>query len=247
MSWGLSKDELESDTMWTQFEEFYKPQSNEVYARFDLLTSFCQGSKSVDKWYNSVQAQVNLMKYPPETAKTLHQDIFWFFLHEEGFVSKTINEGSVDLDKFPASKVCQLAKKYESSKAIARHIKQVADEMQAMQIHLMRHQCTELSNGKYKKQKPQAKPRPTQNKNVEQKQPSQHKKSFDTRSAHKQKERYSKCRDSTHLEGFQCPVKQYQCKACHKFEHFTSLCFMKNQQKQAYHKHHKPKAHQLTA
>ena len=78
----------------------------------------------------------------PETAKILHRDIFWFFLHDEDFVSKTINEGSVDLDKFPASKVPQLAKKYENSKTTARHIKQVAGEMQATQIHLMRHQCT---------------------------------------------------------------------------------------------------------
>ena len=92
----------------------------------------------------------------------MHRDIFWFFLCEEELVSKTVNEGSVYLDKFPASKVCQLAKKYESSKATTRHIKQVAGEMQATQIHLMRHQCTELSNGKYKKQKPQAKSRPMQ-------------------------------------------------------------------------------------
>ena len=118
--------------------------------------------------------------------------------------------------------------------------------MQAMQIHLMRHQHTQLSTGKYKKWKPQAKPRPMQNKNVEQKQPSHYKKSFDPRSAHKQKERCSKYGDSTHLEGFQCPVKRYQCKSCHKFGHFSSLCFMKDQQKQAYHKPHKPKAHQLT-
>ena len=119
--------------------------------------------------------------------------------------------------------------------------------MQARQIHLMRHQCTELSNGKYKKQKSQAKPRPKQNKNVEQKQPNHYKKSFDPRSAHKVKERCSKCGDSTSLEGFQCPAKRYQCKRCHKFGHFTSLCFMKGQQKQAYHKPCKPKAHQLTA
>ena len=216
-------------------------------ARFDLLTSFCQWSKSVDEWYNSVQAQVNLTKYPPETANILHRDIFWFFLRDEDFVSKTINEGSVDLDKFPASKVCQLAKKYESSKVTARYIKQVAGEMQAMQIHLMRHQCTELSNGKYKKWKPQAKPRPMQNKNVEQKQPSQYKKPFDPRSAHRQKERCSKNGDSTHLEGFQCPGKRCQCKSCHKFGNFTSLCFMKGQQRQTYHKPHKPKVHQLTA
>ena len=55
------------------------------------------------------------------------------------------------------------------------------------------------------------------------------------------------CGDSAHLEGFQCPAKRYQCKTCHKFGHFTSLCFMKNQQKQAYHKPHKPKVHKLTA
>ena len=47
-----------------------------------------------------------------------------------------------------------------------------------------------------------------------------------------------------HLEGFQCPAKKYQCKACHKFGHFTSMCYQK---KQAYSKNRKPKAHQLQA
>ena len=116
VSWGLTKDELKLETIWSQCEEFCKPQSNEVHARFDLLTSFCQGSRSVDEWYNCVQSQINLAKYPPQTAKILHRDIFWFFLHDEEFMSKTINKGSVDLDKFPARKVHQLAKKYESSK-----------------------------------------------------------------------------------------------------------------------------------
>ena len=196
-----------------------------------MLTSFHQGSKSVDEWYNCVQVQFNLTKYPPETAKIMHRDIFWFFLCEEEFDSKTISEGSVDLDKFPASKVHQLAKKYESSKATVRHIKQVAGEMQDTKIHLMRHQWTEPSNGKYKKWKPQAKQRPMQNKNPEQKHPSYHKKFFDPKNAHKQKDRCSKRGDSTHLEGFTCPAKRYRCKSCHKFGHFTSLCFMKGQQK----------------
>ena len=31
-------------------------------------------------------------------------------MRDEEFVSRTINEGSVDLDKFPASKVHQLAR-----------------------------------------------------------------------------------------------------------------------------------------
>ena len=104
VSWGLPTDQLTLDTTWGRFEEFCKPQSNEVHARCDLLTSCRQGSCSVDKWYNAVQAQVNLAKYPPETAKILHRDIFWFFLHDEEFVSKTISDGGVDLDKFPQAR-----------------------------------------------------------------------------------------------------------------------------------------------
>ena len=66
--------------------------------------------------------RLTLAKYPPETAKILHHDIFWFFMKDEDFVTKTINEGNVDIQKFPASKVQQLVKKMESSKAAAKHI-----------------------------------------------------------------------------------------------------------------------------
>ena len=52
-----------------KFEEFCKPQRNEVRACFDLLTSFRQGSRSVDEWYNAVQAQVNLAKYPQKQPR----------------------------------------------------------------------------------------------------------------------------------------------------------------------------------
>ena len=40
VSWCLSAEELNLDTIWGKFEEFCKPQSNEVRAHFDLLTSF---------------------------------------------------------------------------------------------------------------------------------------------------------------------------------------------------------------
>ena len=58
-------------------------------------------------------------------------------MKDEEFVTKTINEGNVDIQKFPASKVQQLAKKMESSKATAKHIRQVAGELPAAQIQLM--------------------------------------------------------------------------------------------------------------
>ena len=55
-----------------KFEEFCKPQANELRARSDLLTSFKQADMSVDEWYNAVQTQVALSKYPSETAWMNH-------------------------------------------------------------------------------------------------------------------------------------------------------------------------------
>ena len=151
VSWCLPAEELCLDTIWSKYEDVCKPQVNEVRARFDLLTSFRQGNRSVDEWYTAVQALVSLAKYPQEIANILHHDIFWFFLKDEEFVSKTINDKSIDLETFPASKGRQLAKKIEASKATVHHIKQVASDPQVVQINLMRHQCTDLLPSRNKK------------------------------------------------------------------------------------------------
>ena len=74
-------------------------------------------------------------------------------MQDEDFVMKTINEGNVDIQKFPASKVCQLAKKIESSKAMAKHIRQVAGDIPAAQVQLMHHQRTQLPAGNYPRRK----------------------------------------------------------------------------------------------
>ena len=107
VSWNLPSSKHTLDTIWGKYEEYCKPQSNEVWVRFDLLMSFHQGNCSVDEWYNAMQAQVNLARYPLEMAKILHRDIFWFFLRDKDFVSRTISDGSIDLDEFPASRECQ--------------------------------------------------------------------------------------------------------------------------------------------
>ena len=57
-------------------------------ARFDLLTGVRQGERSVDEWYNAIQIQAALARYPQERAKILHRDIFQFFLKDEEFVSR---------------------------------------------------------------------------------------------------------------------------------------------------------------
>ena len=168
-------------------------------------------------------------------------------------MSRTISDGSVDLDKFPASRVHQLAKKYESSKATVRHIKQVSGEPQATQINLLCHQRTELPQHRYKKKRSHAKPRPGNGKPARNDQ-------YCSQPHYKNKgncklpmsnwmppsnnsNRCSKYSDTAHCDGFTCPAKKYQCKACHKFGHFTSQCFQRKQHSQ--HKVRQPKAHQI--
>ena len=141
MSWCLPTEDLSLDVIWSKYEDFCKPQTNEVKARFDLVTSLRQGNRFVDEWYDAVQVQVSLAKYQLGTARFLHRDIFCFFLKDEEFVSKTINDSNIDLEKFPARKVKQPAKGMESSKSTATHIKAVASDPQAK---LMRHQRTDL-------------------------------------------------------------------------------------------------------
>ena len=164
------------------------------------------------------------------------------FLKDEGFVSKTINDINIDLDKFPASKVRQLARKMDNSKATTRHIKQVASDPWAAQINLMRHQHTVLTASKHKKRKSFVKPGPPGHKNGTSDRQHRYKKSFDAKNVYKDKERYQTCGHSNHIEGFQCPANKFQCKSCHMYGHFTSLCYQK---KQASFKPRKPKAHML--
>ena len=91
---------------------------------------------------------------------------FGFSCVIRNFLSKTINDSNVDLEKFPASKVRQLAMKMESSKATAHHFKQVAGDPQAAQINLLRHQGTEISSGKHKERKSFVKPKQSSHRNA---------------------------------------------------------------------------------
>ena len=54
ISWDLTPEEVCLEVIWEKFEEFCKPQTNEIRAGFDLLTSFRQGDCSVDELYNVV-------------------------------------------------------------------------------------------------------------------------------------------------------------------------------------------------
>ena len=53
------------------------------------------------------------------------------------------------------------------------------------------------------------------------------KKRFNPRQILQTEERCHKCGDSKHIDRFQCSARKYQCRNCHKFGHFSSLCYKK--------------------
>ena len=132
----------------------------------------------------------------------------------------------------------------ESSKATAKHIRQVARDLLAAQIQLMQHQCTQLPTGNYprRKQAPTMKRKPQNHKFPEI--PTSRKPS-DLLKPDAHSDKCTRCGDTLHAKGFQCPARKFQCKICHKFGHFTTVCYQKSQQSSNSFKTQKPKAQQL--
>ena len=125
---------------------------------------------------------------------------------------KTINEGNIDIQKFPASKVHQLVKKMESSKVMAKHIRQVAGDILAAQVQLMQHQHTQLPARNYPRRKSNStsgwKPQNHKTQEV----PMAWKPPNTLRpDAHSDK--CNRCGDTPHAKGFQCPARKFQCKS----------------------------------
>ena len=165
-------------------------------------------------------------------------------MKDEDFVTKTINEGNVDIQKFPASKVRQLAKNMESSKAMAKHIRQVAGDLPAAQIQLMWHQHTQLPAGNYPRRKQISTTwRKLQNHKTPEIPTSR--KPSDLQKLDVCSNKCTRCGDTLHAKGFQCPTRKFQCKICHKFGHFTTVCYQKSQQSSNSFKTRKPMAQQL--
>ena len=116
----------------------------------------------------------------------------------------------------------------ESSKATAKHIRQVAGDLPVAQIQLMQHQCTQLPAKNY--------PRRRQTSNAQRK--LQNHKTLEIPTSWKPSEPHkldvhsdkcTRCGDTLHTKGFQCPAGKFQCKICHKFDYFTTVCYQKSQ------------------
>ena len=127
----------------------------------------------------------------------------------------------------------------------------MSSEPQATQIHLLRYQRTEIPPTKsQRKQNKRYKQRQPPNKNYQEdkyrdRMPQTKERFYKNPQEHISHEnRCTKCGDSPHIEGFRCSASRFQCKHCHKYGHFSKLCYKKNGSE---HKKNirKPKAHQL--
>ena len=101
--------------MWTKFEEYCKPQANELFAYYDLLK---QGDKSCDKYYILPQNQLALCQYSLKTKNFLEWDIFLFGISDQAFMPKCTAEES----NLVTVEIHQRPKRLESCKATAKHI-----------------------------------------------------------------------------------------------------------------------------
>ena len=136
----------------------------------------------------------------------------------------------------------------ESSKATAKHIQQVAGDIPAAQVQLMHHQRTQLPTRNFPRRKSNStsgwKPQNCKMPDV----PTTWK-TPNTLRLEAPSNKCNRCGDTPHTKGFQCLVRKFQCKICHKFGHFTSVCFQKSQGQHSSNSFHawKLKAQQLCA
>ena len=124
----------------------------------------------------------------------------------------------------------------------------------ATQVNLLRHQRTELPPNKaQRKQFKKKKIRPQnmgyskeeQHQAPYKKNEYENKKKFNPRQILQSEDRCHKCGDSKHIEGFQSSARKYQCRNCHKFGHFSSLCYKKQESSKK--RPRSPKAYQMTS
>ena len=152
---------------------------------------------------------------------------FGFFSKVRSFSLRQSTKGVWTLTGFLQAKCTGLPRRWKASRPQQDILNRWLDipKQQRSTWCAISAQSYEMASTKIKKNP--ARQKQVQHKNVQQRPPNQYKKSFDPRLAHKNKDRCRKYGDSAHLEWFWCPVKKFQCKTCHEFGHYTSLCFEK--------------------
>ena len=96
----------------------------------------------------------------------------------------------------------------------------------------MQHQCTQLPAGNYPRRKQTTTRRQKLQNHKTLEIPTSWKLS-DLQKPDAHHDKCTRCSDTLHAKGFQCPARKFQCKICHKFGHFTTVCYQKSQGQQS--------------
>ena len=249
-SWGKDRKDLSLEFMWSEFESYCKPASNILRARYDLLKKLSQSNKPCDDWFTILQNQLQLCNYSTETEEVLRRDLFLFGLDHEGFMTKIISE---EPDDISTETIRQKLKKLESGRATAKYIKgtsAVSAVPASHEVNFTKQQfskCPRQNNkSRNKRKKPSgngapppakkqhAEPQQHQQPSQQKSKPYQQSQPYHGQQNQRQPQHFqrqqkpkecTKCGDTPHMQGFECPASRWQCKNCKKYGHFTSKCF----------------------
>ena len=106
----LEPSKLSTAVLWSKWEDFCKPQGNELKARYDHLKSFSQAGLYDDERYNTVLKHLATYSYPQVTTSILYKNIFLFGLPDQDFLAKWLSQTSKDWN---ADKIKHRAKSWK--------------------------------------------------------------------------------------------------------------------------------------
>ena len=110
ISWALPAADMKLQTIWTKSEEFYKPQSNVVHARFDLLTSFSKATEILMSGKMQYKCTFHYGSTPQKLPQFSPEISFGSLCQTLSLSPKTVNNGNTDLAQYPAAQVQHMAK-----------------------------------------------------------------------------------------------------------------------------------------
>jgi hypothetical protein len=207
-SWDAEGDNNLLEPVLKKLEEYTKPQSNEILARFQLR-SLKQGSMSLEEFVTKARLLIDDGGYPVDIKDETLRDTLVFGLNSDKVRKDAIALGN----GLTLKQVYDLAKVEESVKA---HMKVLTTAGEDNSVCAVR-----------SKKKPSTKP--TQSYNQQSKQMYTPK---STPGSHppKQHSKFKGCLrcGGKHNKTDDCPAKSARCGFCHKIGHFMKVCMKKN-------------------
>ena len=210
-SWDNAAHKDQLKPVFTKLEEYTKPQSNQILARFQLR-SLKQGNMTLEEFVTKARLLIDDGGYAEATKDETLRDTLVF-----GLASDKVRKDAIALgNDLTLKQVYDLAKVEESTRTQMDIISPTGREDNSS-IHAVR-----------SKKSSHTKTFPAQNQQTRQKQ-----RPIQYSSANHQQTQQSKFRGcmrcgGKHAKTDACPAKNAQCNFCRKIGHFMKVCLKRN-------------------